>query len=199
MYRDVNLNLRPKGSQFVFEVQLTLTGISILKKSEQKIYTLARMASAEELLGTFVFSKDHEVVVPIALAISDPLAAAAEPAENAPENPAKRNHRGEADTRRPSNSTYASPRSSKRSLTSAEDVLLDVKSRNPAVGEAQVLSMDVEDEQERVENVSEDVHAVVGRLQKRNHILSNLSCVCCADEQHAGSQASARPDLEPIV
>ena len=57
MYRDVNLNLRPKGSQFVFEVQLTLTGISILKKSEQKIYTLARMASAEELLGTSVFSE----------------------------------------------------------------------------------------------------------------------------------------------
>ena len=56
MYRDVLLNLRPKGSDFICEVQLTLTGISILKKSEQKIYTIARMASAEELLETFVFS-----------------------------------------------------------------------------------------------------------------------------------------------
>ena len=61
MYRDVLINLRPKGSKFICEVQLTLTGISILKKSEQKIYTLARMASAEELTDTFVFSKDREV------------------------------------------------------------------------------------------------------------------------------------------
>merc|ERR1712046_394096 len=60
MYRDVLVNLRPKGSNFICEVQLTLTGISILKKSEQKIYTLARMASAEELAGTFVFSEQHE-------------------------------------------------------------------------------------------------------------------------------------------
>merc|ERR1719456_1945059 len=56
MYRDVLVNLRPWGSDFICEVQLTLTGISILKKSEQKIYTIARMASAEELLETFVFS-----------------------------------------------------------------------------------------------------------------------------------------------
>ena len=35
-----------------------------MKKSEQKIYTLARMASAEELLGTFVFSEHHEPVAP---------------------------------------------------------------------------------------------------------------------------------------
>jgi hypothetical protein len=42
-------------------VQLTLTGTSILKKSEQKIYTLARMTSAEELVGTFVFSEPREV------------------------------------------------------------------------------------------------------------------------------------------
>jgi hypothetical protein len=57
MYRDVLLNLRPKGSDFVCEVQLTLTGISILKKSEQKIYTIARMVSAEELQDTYVFSR----------------------------------------------------------------------------------------------------------------------------------------------
>jgi hypothetical protein len=61
MYRDVLVNLRPKGSDFICEVQLTLTGISILKKSEQKIYTLARMTSPEELLGTFVFSEQRKV------------------------------------------------------------------------------------------------------------------------------------------
>jgi hypothetical protein len=57
-YRDVLVNLRPAGSDFICEVQLTFTGISILKKSEQKIYTLRRMKSAEELLDTFVFSED---------------------------------------------------------------------------------------------------------------------------------------------
>merc|ERR1719161_3171919 len=56
-YRDVLVNLRPKGSDFICEVQLTLTGISILKKSEQYIYTLARMTSPEELRDTFVFSE----------------------------------------------------------------------------------------------------------------------------------------------
>jgi hypothetical protein len=61
MYRDILVNLRPKGSDFICEVQLTLTGISILKKSEQKIYTLARMTSAEELADTFVFSKPREL------------------------------------------------------------------------------------------------------------------------------------------
>ena len=70
---------------------------------------------------------------------------------------------------------------------------LDVKSRSPAVGQAPVLSMDAKDEQER----AEDVHALVGRLHKRNHFLSQLSCVCCAKEEHAGSQASARPDNPP--
>jgi hypothetical protein len=61
MYRDILVNLRPKGSDFICEVQLTLTGIAILKKSEQKIYTLARMTSAEELADTFVFSKPREL------------------------------------------------------------------------------------------------------------------------------------------
>ena len=60
MYRDVKMDLRAKGSDFVFEVQLTLTGVFILKKSEQKIYTLMRMASAAELRGTFVFSERRE-------------------------------------------------------------------------------------------------------------------------------------------
>jgi hypothetical protein len=45
-------------------VQLTLTGIAILKKSEQKIYTLARMTSATELVATFVFSDPREVSKP---------------------------------------------------------------------------------------------------------------------------------------
>ena len=33
MYRDVLLNLRPRGTKFICEVQITLTGIAILKKS----------------------------------------------------------------------------------------------------------------------------------------------------------------------
>jgi hypothetical protein len=65
MYRDVLIKLRPKGSDFICEVQLTLTGISILQKSEEKICTLARMTSAEELADTFVFSKQGEVNVTI--------------------------------------------------------------------------------------------------------------------------------------
>ena len=69
------MDLRAKGSDFVFEVQLTLTGVFILKKSEQKIYTLARMASAEELLGTFVFSELHEFVVPKQKADGSPSSA----------------------------------------------------------------------------------------------------------------------------
>ena len=59
--------------------------------------------------------------------------------------------------------------------------------------------MDAEDEQEHAENTGEDVHALVGRLQKQDHILSQLSCVCCAEDPHAGSQASARPDVLAIV
>jgi hypothetical protein len=163
-----------------------------LKKSEQKIYTLARMASAEELLGTFVFSEHHEFVVPIIQ--SGRLGAAAYADKES--SPAK----GAILPRESKESTaYASSWRSDQSLTSAEDVVLDVKARNPAVGQAKVLSMDAAGEQERVENVSEDVHALVGRLQNRNHILSNLSCVCCADEQHGGSKASAQADLQPLV
>jgi hypothetical protein len=56
MYRDVLLNLRPRGTDFICEVQITLTGIAILKKSEQKIYSIMRMASPEALLETYVFS-----------------------------------------------------------------------------------------------------------------------------------------------
>ena len=57
MYRDVNLNIRDQESGLIFEVQIMLTGIAILKKSEQKIYSIIRMASAEELQETFVFAE----------------------------------------------------------------------------------------------------------------------------------------------
>ena len=192
MYRDVNLNLRPKGSEFVVEVQLTLTGISILKKSEQKIYTLARMASAEELLGTFVYSEHCEFVVPISKSISGPPGATASAGEPFPE----KDLRGLEDEE----FVNQMPVLVEEGATEGEDedwleqgFKLDVNSRSPAVGQAPVLSMDAKDEQER----AEDVHALVGRLHKRNHILSQLSCVCCAKEEHAGSQASARPDNPP--
>ena len=82
--------------------------------------------------------------------------------------------------------------------TSAEDLEVGLRPRSPAVGQAHALSMDAKDKQERVENAAEDVHALVGLLQKRNDILSQLRCFCCAKEEYAGSQASARPDLQPI-
>merc|ERR1712072_734730 len=58
-YRDVMLNLVLKGDSgtpFVCEVQVTLSGISILKKSEQSTYSLMRMAYPQELAKTYVFS-----------------------------------------------------------------------------------------------------------------------------------------------
>merc|ERR1719281_1254504 len=57
MYRDVLVNIRDPGSGLICEVQITLTGIAILKKSEQKIYSIMRMTSDEELLETSVFSR----------------------------------------------------------------------------------------------------------------------------------------------
>ena len=60
MYRDVLLNVevpREEGEPFVAEVQVALSGIAILKKSEQKVYSIMRMKSAVELRETFVF--DH--------------------------------------------------------------------------------------------------------------------------------------------
>jgi hypothetical protein len=167
-----------------------------LKKSEQKIYTLARMASAEELLGTFVFSEHHEFVVPIIQLISDPPEATASAGESVPEKGALRDEEqgvGKQSASKQSVSTAPTDGAS------AEDLELDVSSRRPAVGQAHVLSMDAEDEQERTENAAEDIHALVDRLHKRNHILSQFSCVCCEEERHVGNQASARPDLQPIV
>jgi len=40
-------------------VQVTLSGISILKKSEQLVYTLMRMAYPQELATTYVFSSGN--------------------------------------------------------------------------------------------------------------------------------------------
>ena len=61
MYRDVMLNVevpREGGPPFVAELQVALSGIAILKKSEQVVYTIMRMKRPADLLGTFVF--DHE-------------------------------------------------------------------------------------------------------------------------------------------
>merc|ERR1719321_298151 len=60
MYRDVMLNVEMKtasGLPFVCEIQVTLSGVTILKKSEQNVYTLMRMESPRELRETFVFSQ----------------------------------------------------------------------------------------------------------------------------------------------
>merc|ERR1719443_1777137 len=57
MYRDVLVNIRDPDSGLICEVQITLTGVAILKKSEQKIYSIMRMASGQELLDTCVFSR----------------------------------------------------------------------------------------------------------------------------------------------
>jgi hypothetical protein len=154
-----------------------------LKKSEQKIYTLARMASAEELLSTSVFSEHRKFVAPQQKADGSPSEARQNTANGVVLVLDK-----DGDAR------FEAIQS-----TSAEDLEVGVRPRSPAVGQAQVLSMDAEDQQERAENAAEDVHALVGRLHKRNHFLSQFSCVCCEEERHVGNQASAQPDLQPIV
>jgi hypothetical protein len=61
MYRDVMLNVevpREGGPPFIAELQVALSGIVILKKSEQVVYTIMRMKRPADLVGTFVF--DHE-------------------------------------------------------------------------------------------------------------------------------------------
>jgi hypothetical protein len=63
-YRDINLSIAVdfpgRETKFVCEVQLTLSAISILKKSEQKIYSLLRMENPAELLEQYVFSRKTE-------------------------------------------------------------------------------------------------------------------------------------------
>ena len=60
MYRDVLLNVevpREDGRPFIAEVQVALSSIAILKKSEQKVYSIMRMNSAAELRDTYVFDR----------------------------------------------------------------------------------------------------------------------------------------------
>ena len=55
LYRDINLNLElplKGGESFICEVQVMLSGITILKKSEQAVYTVMRMTSASDLRAT---------------------------------------------------------------------------------------------------------------------------------------------------
>merc|ERR1719359_1493360 len=62
MYRDVMLNIeipRKGGDPFIAELQVALSGISILKKSEQVVYTIMRMKRPAVLLGTFVFDQEE--------------------------------------------------------------------------------------------------------------------------------------------
>ena len=76
-YRDINLNIPvefPGREPFLCEVQLTLSTISILKKSEQKIYSLLRMENPTEILEQYVFSRkieeDESTVLSSATAMS---------------------------------------------------------------------------------------------------------------------------------
>jgi hypothetical protein len=61
-YRDVNLTVEMSAGEttLLCEIQFTLSPIAILKKSEQKIYSLMRMESPEELREQFVFSRKSE-------------------------------------------------------------------------------------------------------------------------------------------
>jgi hypothetical protein len=63
-YRDVNLNIAVefpgRETKFLCEIQLTLSPIAILKKSEQKLYSLLRMENPAELLEQYVFSRKSE-------------------------------------------------------------------------------------------------------------------------------------------
>merc|ERR1719482_292057 len=58
MYRDVMLNIeipREGGDPFIAELQVVLSGIAILKKSEQVVYSIMRMKRPADLLDIFVF------------------------------------------------------------------------------------------------------------------------------------------------
>lgn len=80
-YRDINLSVEartPSGHPLVCEIQLTLSGIAILKKSEQRCYQIMRMEQACELAQTHVFS--GEALSPA----GDSAHAASEPAPPAP-------------------------------------------------------------------------------------------------------------------
>merc|ERR1719171_749036 len=58
MYRDVMLNIeipREGGDPFIAELQVVLSAIAILKKSEQGVYSIMRMKRPADLLDMFVF------------------------------------------------------------------------------------------------------------------------------------------------
>ena len=53
---------REGGPPFIAELQVALSGIAILKKSEQVVYTVMRMKQPAELVGTFVFDREDVAV-----------------------------------------------------------------------------------------------------------------------------------------
>jgi hypothetical protein len=73
MYRDVMLNVelpRRDGPPFIAELQVALSGIAILKKSEQAVYTIMRMQSAADLQTTFVFDNAQNQAADLTLSKS---------------------------------------------------------------------------------------------------------------------------------
>merc|ERR1712118_111061 len=82
MYRDVMLTVevpREGGPAFIAELQVALSGIAILKKSEQVVYTVMRMKQPAELVGTFVFDRED---VAVDINITEPESAAEGVARN---------------------------------------------------------------------------------------------------------------------
>merc|ERR1719478_1079528 len=61
MYRDVMLNVevpREGGPPFIAELQVALSGIAILKKSEEDVCRIMRMNRPGEIADAFVFDQD---------------------------------------------------------------------------------------------------------------------------------------------
>jgi hypothetical protein len=86
MYRDVVLNVevpREGRAPFIAELQVALSGIWILKKSEQTVYTVMCMKRPEDLLGAFVF--DHAD-------LAQPLSPALPQLHDAPQRPVTKLH-----------------------------------------------------------------------------------------------------------
>jgi len=57
----LNIEIPREGRDpFICELQVALSGIAILKKSEQVVYTIMRMKRPADLVGTYVFDReDH--------------------------------------------------------------------------------------------------------------------------------------------
>ena len=64
---------------FYLRLQVALSGIAILKKSEQVVYTVMRMKQPAELVGTFVFDRED---VAVDINITEPESAAEGVARN---------------------------------------------------------------------------------------------------------------------